>query len=74
MGSTVVGIRLPDDVYSTLKGRAGGISVSQYIKQQILKSIPKAPMVSGEEGDPPAIVPMVSGRRAGWRDFKKGML
>ena len=35
----VVGIRLPDSVYATLKERAKGISVSEYLKQQILKSV-----------------------------------
>ena len=39
--STVVSIRLPDDIYIILKERAGDLSVSEYIKQQIIRSVNK---------------------------------
>ena len=45
-GSTVISIRLPDDVVYTLTGRAKGLSVSEYIKQQIVKSCGEARSVN----------------------------
>ena len=40
-GTTVIGIRLPDDIVLTLQDRADkqGLSVGEYIKIQILKSL-----------------------------------
>ena len=37
--SVVVGIRLSDSVYTILKERAKGLTVGEYIKSQILKSL-----------------------------------
>ena len=37
--SVVISIRLPENVYTILKERAGGLSVSEYIKQQIIRSV-----------------------------------
>ena len=37
--SVVISIRLPDAVYTILKERAGELSVSEYIKQQIIRSV-----------------------------------
>ena len=37
--STVVSIRLPDEIVSKLKEKAGKLSVGEYIKGQILKSL-----------------------------------
>ena len=37
--TTLVSIRLPDSVYTTLKERAKGLSVAEYLKKQILHSV-----------------------------------
>ena len=37
--STVVSIRIPDSVYATIKGRANGQSVPEYIKDLVIRSV-----------------------------------
>ena len=36
--TTLVSLRLPDSVITMLKVKAGGLTVGEYIKKQILKS------------------------------------
>lgn len=39
--TTIVSLRLPDNVYTILLGRAKGLSVAEYLKQQAIHSVNK---------------------------------